>query len=73
MTVARCVVVIPTTVALREIVIPTNGVLLGQRSLPQNKNHVRCMPAQVVVVPKEVAHPQLDPYARKLNGSTKVL
>jgi hypothetical protein len=73
MTVARCEVVIPMTVALHEIAIPMIVVLPGQPSLPQNKNHVRCMPAQVVVVPKEVAHPQLDPYARKLNGSTKVL
>jgi hypothetical protein len=71
--VARCEVVIPMTVALHEIAIPTNVVLLGQPSLPQNKNHVRCMPVQVVVAPKEVAHPQLDPYARKWNGSTKVL
>jgi hypothetical protein len=72
-TVARCVVVTPMTVALHEIAIPMIVDLLGQRSLPQNKSHVRYMPAQVVVVPKEVAHPQLGPYARKLNGSTKVL
>jgi len=72
-TVARCEVVIPMTVALHEIVIPMNVVLLGQRSLPQNKSHVRCMPVQGVVAPKEVVHPQLDPYVRKSNGSTKVL
>jgi hypothetical protein len=72
-TVARCEVVIPMTVALHEIVIPMIVVLLGQRSLPQNKSHVRCMPVQVVVAPKEVVHPQLDPYVRKSNGSTKVL
>jgi hypothetical protein len=73
MIVARCEVVIPMIVALHEIVIPMNVVLPGQRSLPQNKSHVRCMPARVVVVPKAAAHPLLVPYVRKLNGSTKVL
>jgi hypothetical protein len=66
-------VAIQMIVAQYEVAIQMTVAPLGQRSLQQNKNRARCMPAQVGVVPKEVVHPLPGRFAKRLNGSTKVL